>query len=84
MRALRHQDNGIPNDFLDLIPDQTVTSLNQDAGELPADGPTDLTGIIGGALTGDDTNNKYNGKREAQVLTGVEDIVAQDVAGYIP
>ncbi|KAE9368305.1 hypothetical protein N431DRAFT_443757 [Stipitochalara longipes BDJ] len=75
-------DSGIPDDALDLIPDQTVTSLNQDFGQLASDGPTDVVGVLAGALSGDDTSNKYNGKR--QVLTGVEDIIAQDIAGFIP
>jgi len=38
---------------------------------------------VDGAVSADDTQNKYNGKKR-QVLTGVEDIVAQDLAGYLP
>jgi len=82
VRARSAQDSGLPDDALDLIPDQTVTSLNQDFGQLFSDGPTDVAGVLAGAVTGDDTSNSYNGKR--QVLTGVEDIIAQDVAGFIP
>jgi hypothetical protein len=50
---------------LDLIPDQTVTSLNQDFPQLATDGLIDLTEIIESAISGDDTSNKYKGKREA-------------------
>jgi hypothetical protein len=82
VKQVRRQDAGLPDDALDLIPDQTVTSLNQDFSQLATDGPTDVAGILVGAVTGDDTSNKYNSKR--QVLTGVEDIIAQDIAGYIP
>ena len=75
----------MPPDALDLIPDQTVTSLNQDFSQLITDGPTDLVGILDGVVSGDDTSDQYNAdKREAQVLTGIEDIIAQDLAGYIP
>jgi hypothetical protein len=82
VKQVRRQDAGLPDDALDLIPDQTVTSLNQDFSQLTIDGPTDVAGILAGAVTGDDTSNKYNSKR--QVLTGVEDIIAQDIVGYIP
>jgi hypothetical protein len=56
--------------------------LNQHFSQLITDGPTEVAGILVGAATGDDTSNKYNSKR--QVLTGVEDIISQDIAGFIP
>lgn len=73
---------GLPDDALDIIPDQTVTSLQQDFSQLFSDGPTDVGGVLDGAITGDDTSEQYNGKR--QVLTGLEDIIAQDLVGAIP
>lgn len=76
MRALPRQDSGLP--------DQTVTSLNQDLGQLASDGLTDLANIVDGAISGDDTSDKHNTKREAQVVKGIEDEIAQDLAGYIP
>lgn len=82
MKQVRRQEAGLPDDALDLIPDQTDTSLNQDFSQLVTDGSTDVASILAGAVTGDDTSNKYNSKR--QVLTGVEDIIVQDIAGFIP
>lgn len=72
----------LPSDALDLIPDQTVTSLNQDFGQIFSDGPTDLAGAVEGALSNDDTSSTFNGRR--QVLTGVEDIIAEDLVDYLP
>jgi hypothetical protein len=82
VKQVRRQEAGLPDDALDLIPDQTDTSLNQDFSQLVTDGSTDVASILAGAVTGDDTSNKYNSKR--QVLTGVEDIIVQDIAGFIP
>jgi hypothetical protein len=72
----------LPSDALDLIPDQTVTSLNQDFSQIFSDGPTDLAGAAAGALSGDDTSESFNGRR--QVLTGLEDLLADDVVAYVP
>ena len=72
----------LPSDALDLIPDQTVTSLNQDFSQIFSDGPIDLAGAVEGALSNDDTSETFNGKR--QVLTGLEDIIADDIVAYVP
>ncbi|CZR55071.1 uncharacterized protein PAC_04957 [Phialocephala subalpina] len=77
------QVRDLPDDALDIIPDQTVDALQLDFSQLFSDGPTDVGGILDGAITGDDTSEKFNGKKR-QVLTGVEDVIAQDLVGLIP
>ncbi|KAF7938507.1 uncharacterized protein EAE98_000845 [Botrytis deweyae] len=74
------------SDAADVIPEQTVTGLNKDVTEVfKSFLPTGLPGIIKGAATGteSDFGKGQNGKRQL-VLTGLGDIIAQDVAAFIP
>ncbi|ESZ98954.1 hypothetical protein SBOR_0612 [Sclerotinia borealis F-4128] len=70
------------SDAFDLIPNQTITELNKDASQLltiviPSTGLK----VVKGALTGTDTEQF---EKRQLVLTGLGDIIAQDVAAYIP
>lgn len=73
----------LPDGFLDIIPDQTVTSLNKDFSQIATDGPGDVVGILAGAFSGD-VDGKFNAPEKRQVLTGVEDVIAEDLAKYLP
>jgi len=74
----------LPDGALSLIPDQTLTSLNKVGSQLVTDGPEDLTTILEGALAGEPTDSKFSADEKRQVLTGLEDVIAQDLAKYIP
>ncbi|TGO28894.1 hypothetical protein BPAE_0021g00170 [Botrytis paeoniae] len=74
------------SDAADVIPDQTVTGLNKVVTEVfKSFLPTGLPGIIKGAATGTESNfGKGQSEKRQLVLTGLGDIIAQDVAAYIP
>ncbi|TGO39940.1 hypothetical protein BHYA_0045g00340 [Botrytis hyacinthi] len=74
------------SDAADVIPDQTATGVNKDVTELfKSFLPTGVPGIVKGAATGTESNfGKGQNEKRQLVLTGVGDVIAQDVAAYIP
>ncbi|TGO92282.1 hypothetical protein BPOR_0006g00220 [Botrytis porri] len=73
-------------DAADIIPDQTVTGLTKDVTVVfKSFHPTGIPGIVKGAATGTESDfGKGQNEKCQLVLTGLGDIIAQDVAAYIP
>ncbi|KAF7953896.1 uncharacterized protein EAE97_001295 [Botrytis byssoidea] len=74
------------SDAADVIPDQTATGLQKDVTDVFTSFlPTGVPGIVKGAATGTESDfGKEQNKKRQLVLTGLGDVVAQDVASYIP
>ncbi|TEY85723.1 hypothetical protein BOTCAL_0013g00310 [Botryotinia calthae] len=74
------------SDAADIIPDQTVTGLTKVVTEaFNSFLPTALPDIIKGALTGTESGfGKGQVEKRQLVLTGLGDVIAQDVAAFIP
>ncbi|ATZ49733.1 hypothetical protein BCIN_05g01460 [Botrytis cinerea B05.10] len=74
------------SDAADIIPDQTVTGFTKVITEaFNSFLPTALPDIIKGALTGTESDfGKGQVEKRQLVLTGLGDVIAQDVAAFIP
>ncbi|KAM0161494.1 hypothetical protein ACHAPG_002424 [Botrytis cinerea] len=74
------------SDAADIIPDQTVTGFTKVITEAFGSFlPTALPDIIKGALTGTESDfGKGQVEKRQLVLTGLGDVIAQDVAAFIP
>jgi len=65
---------------LDIIPQQTVDELQTDVSDVV----TVLPGSIAKVTEGAGTFNDNGSNQKRQVVTGLEDVIAQTVAGDIP
>jgi hypothetical protein len=73
----------LPPDFFDLIPQQTIDELNQDFGQGFTQLPAGVYQAIVGGLTLDD-NHGTPAHNTRQVLTGLEDELAQIAPEILP
>ncbi|PQE18777.1 hypothetical protein CJF32_00006488 [Rutstroemia sp. NJR-2017a WRK4] len=70
----------VDSDALDVIPEQSATGLATDAGNVPQLLTVVAPELVEGAVTG----NSVVGEKCQIVETGVGDVIAQDIAKYIP